>query len=202
MESSSNVNVLVAGLTERWWALVIRGIAAVMFGIIAFARPGSTLLALVYVWGAYAIIDGVMTLVLAVHRGRAGLRWGWLLFEGIVGIAAGVLAFVWPAMAAWALLMVIGAWAVLTGIAEIAVAIQLRRVVEREWLLALSGLLSIAFGVLLAMFPLSGAQVTIWLIGGYAIAFGILLIALGMRLHRWGRTGERPFPTGGLPTRA
>jgi len=186
-------------LAERWWAPVVRGAAAVLFGILALVAPSMGLLALVISWGAYAIIDGVFNLFLAARGGRTGGRWGWFLFEGIISIGAGVLTFVYPGMTALVLLTVIAAWAVLTGIVEIAAAIELRRVMTGEWVLALSGVLSIAFGVLLFANPRSGALVVVWFIGAYAIVFGVLLISLGVKLRRWHRGGARPFPTGGAP---
>lgn len=186
-------------LTERWWVPVVRGIAAILFGVIAMVQPSISLLALVAVWGVYAITDGVFNLVLATRAGRAGARWGWYLFEGLVSIAAGVTAFVYPGMTAMVLLYLIAAWAIVTGIAEIAAAIHLRRVVSGEWMLAVSGVLSIAFGALLFAYPRSGALAVVWLIGLYAIAFGVLLVGLGVKLHRLRRGGEREFPTGGTP---
>jgi len=191
-----------SALAERWWTFVIRGVAAVLFGIVAIAVPGSSLRALVILWGAYAIVDGVFALMLAAQRGRSGLSWGWLLFEGIVGIGAGVATFFWPTITALVLLTVIAVWAVLTGIAEIATAIQLRRLITGEWLLATSGVLSIAFGILLLLRPGAGALALVWLIGAYAIVFGVLLIGLGLRLNQWRRAGERPIPTSGAPTAA
>lgn len=196
-------NVNVDQLAERWWALVVRGVAAILFGALTFALPGISLLVLLVLWAAYALVDGVLSVVLAARGARAGRRWGWLLFEGIASIAAGVVAVVWPGITAWALLMVIAAWAVLTGIAEIAIAIRLRRQLHGEWLLALSGVLSIAFGVLLVAYPSAGVLAVLWMVGAYAILFGVLLIGLGWRLHAWHRGSEHPgAPHGGLPTNA
>lgn len=195
-------NLNVNALAARWWVLVIRGIAAILFGILAIVVPGASLLALVIIWGVYALVDGVFSLILAARGARAGRSWGWLLFGGIVGIAAGVVAFAWPGITAMVLLFVIAFWAVLTGIAEIAAAIWLRREISGEWLLVTSGILSIIFGVLLLLFPGAGALAVVWMIGAYAIIYGALLIGLGVRLHRWDRSHERPLPTGGTPTPA
>lgn len=184
---------LVSALAERWWMLVVRGAAATLFGVLAIVVP-ENLLALVILWAAYAVVDGVFAAMLAARRGRAGQRWGWLLFEGVAGIAAGVLALVWPGITALALLAVIAVWAVSTGIAKIAAAMRVRRWLSGERLLATSGVLSIAFGVLLPLSPGSGAPALAWMIGAYAIVFGALLIGLGLRLERWRRTGERPIP--------
>lgn len=194
-------NVNIDQLAERWWALVVRGVAAILFGALTFALPGISLLVLLILWAAYALVDGVLNLVLAARGARAGRRWGWLLFEGIVSIAAGVVAVVWPGITAWALLMVIAAWAVVTGVAEIAVAIRLRRQLEGEWLLALGGVLSIAFGVALVAYPGAGVLAVLWMVGAYAILFGVLLIGLGWRLHAWHRA-EHPGTHGGLPSKA
>ena len=200
--SSTIIGATLDALTERWWVPVIRGIAAILFGVLALVAPSISLLALVIVWGVYAVADGVLNLVLATRRGRTGAEWGWYAFEGLVSVAAGALAFVYPGITAMVLLFVIAAWAIVTGIAEIAAAIELRRVVRGEWMLAVAGVLSIAFGVLLFAFPGAGALAVVWLIGSYAVVFGVLLIGLGLRLHRLRREGGRVFPSGGTPTTA
>lgn len=189
-------------LTSRWWVPVVRGVAAITFGILALVAPTIGLLALVVMWGAYALVDGVFNLAYAVRAGRAGRRWGWFIIEGIISVAAGVITFGYPGITAIALLIVIAAWAVVTGILEIVAAIELRRVISGEWLLALSGVLSIVFGVLLFANPFVGALAVVWLIGTYAILFGLMLIGLGVRIRRWGRAGERAFPACGAPTPA
>lgn len=188
-------------LATRWWMLVVRGIAAILFGVLAIAWPGISVLALVLFWGAYAFADGLFGMMLAAGAGAAGGRWGWLLFEGIVGIVAGVGAFVWPAMTAIALLTLIAVWAVFTGVAEIVAAVELRRVIEGEWRLALSGVLSIAFGTCMLIFPRAGALAVVTIIAIYAIVFGCLLVALGMRLHRLLPT-DHPTIAGRSPSHA
>jgi uncharacterized membrane protein HdeD (DUF308 family) len=205
MPESENVNV--GQLAERWWTLVLRGVAAILFGALTFALPQISLLVLVMLWAAYTLVDGVLNLILAARGARAGRRWGWLMFEGIVSIATGVLAIVWPDITAVALLVVIAAWAIVTGVAEIAVAIRLRRQLHGEWLLVVSGILSIAFGVLLVAYPGAGLLAMLWMVGAYAIVFGGLLIMLGWRLHGWHRGGSEQHPgtprtPGGLPTSA
>jgi uncharacterized membrane protein HdeD (DUF308 family) len=174
-------------LTRTWWILAVRGVAAVIFGLLALIWPQITLLALVLVFGAYALVDGVFALVAAV-RGRqlAGGRGG-LLLEGLLGVGAGIVALVWPDITALALLWVIAFWAVLTGVLEIVTAVRLRRVLANEWLLAVAGFLSIVFGVILMIWPRSGAVGLVWLIGIYAIAFGIMLLGLALRLRSLGR---------------
>ncbi len=195
-------SISINQLAERWWVPVVRGIAAIAFGILVIVYPAISLFALIMLWGAYALVDGVFNLVMAARRGRAGGSWGWLVFEGIVSIVVGVLAFAWPAMTALALLMVIAAWAVLTGIAEIAAAIRLRKEIQGEWLLGLGGALSILFGVLLVVFPGAGALAMLWMISAYSIVFGAVMIGLGLRLNSWRRrsSGERRITTGGVGT--
>jgi uncharacterized membrane protein HdeD (DUF308 family) len=186
-------------LAARWWTVTIRGIAAILFGVALLVSPRIGLLTLVILWGAYAFADGIFNLVLAA---RGAQNWGWLLFEGVVSILAGVVAFLWPAITALALLAVIAVWAIITGIAEIAAAIRLRKHIQGEWVLASSGVLSIAFGILMLLFPGAGALGLVWAIGVYAILFGGLLVGLSLRLHEWQRTSARPLPTGGTPTPA
>ncbi len=189
-------------LATRWWTLALRGIAAIVFGILTFISPPSTLLALVILFGAYAIVDGVLSLILAIRRPIEGRHWGSLLIEGIAGIVSGVLTFIWPGLSALVLLYLIAAWAVITGVAEIAAAIRLRKQVQGEWLMGLIGVLSIVFGVLLFVFPGAGAlAVTLW-IGAYAVAFGILLLVLALRLRAWGRQTSRRMPVERAPSPA
>lgn len=164
--------------------LIIRGVVGVVIGIIAFAWPGITIAVLVGIFGIYALVDGVTNLILGFTRSRAqqGRSWAQIL-QGLVGIAAGVLTFIWPGITALVLVLFIGAWAVVTGILEIVAAIRLRRVISGEWLLALSGILSIVFGILVFAFPGAGAVGISWILGAYAAAAGIVLIALGIRLR-------------------
>jgi uncharacterized membrane protein HdeD (DUF308 family) len=189
-------------IADRWWLPVLRGVVAIAFGAVCFARPGIGLAALVTLWGAYAIVDGVLAVASSFRRARMGARWGWLLFEGVIGIAAGVFSFAYPGMTALVLLGVIAAWALITGGAEIATAIRLRKLIEGEWMLGLAGVLSIVFGVLLLRNPGPGALAVVWLIGAYAVVFGALLIGVGARLYRWHRVSEPMIPTGGTPTPA
>jgi len=190
--TSDYMKLDLSAFTRRWWALVLRGLAAIAFGILTFVAPAISLFALVIMWGAYAIVDGVFAVVLAIRGARVAPGWGWLLAEGIVGIGAGVVTFLWPGITAIALLAVIATWAILTGLAEIVTAIRLRRQVRGEWMLAASGVLSIVFGVLLAMRPGAGALAVTWMIGGYAVVFGALLVALGFRLHQWAGLAQPP----------
>jgi len=162
--------------------LIVRGIVGVAVGIIAFLWPGITIAALVVLFGAYAIIDGITNLVLGFSpAGRQG-RWAHVL-QGVAGVAAGVLTFMWPAITGLVLISFIGAWAIVTGGFEIAAAIRLRRVITGEWMLVLSGIVSILFGVLVVAFPLAGAVGISWIFGVYAMAAGIILISLGVKLR-------------------
>jgi uncharacterized membrane protein HdeD (DUF308 family) len=173
---------MITNLANNWWTFVLRGILALLFGVIAFVWPGLTILALTYVFGFYALLDGIFALV-AAWSNRSSDRWWVLLLEGLLGLAAGVIAFVSPGITALALLSVIAAWAILTGILEIVAAVQLRQEIENEWWLGLAGLASIVFGVLLVIWPGSGLVTISWLIGGYAIVFGISMLILGFHLQ-------------------
>ncbi len=184
---------------DRWWSVAIRGAAAILFGILMLIAPGAGLLALVILFGAYAIVDGAFNVAFAV---RYRERWVALLFEGILSIAFGVLTFVWPRITGLALLLLIGIWAVVTGVAEIVAAIRLREVIRGEWLMGLADVLSIVFGILVLAFPGAGAlAVAIW-IAAYAIAFGAVLVALGFRLRSLRARGGLELPTGGVRTPA
>lgn len=180
--------------TSSWWALVLRGLAAIGFGVLAFLWPHITLTALVFLWGAYALVDGVLAIAAGVKSHGENKRWWVLLLEGILGVAAGVIAFVIPGITALVLLIVIAAWAMVTGVFEIAAAIQLRKFIKGEWLLALAGVASVLFGFALLLNPGAGAIALVWLIGAYAIVFGVLLIALGLRLHSLVRSVDRMSP--------
>ncbi|MBI1880657.1 MAG: HdeD family acid-resistance protein [Chloroflexi bacterium] len=173
---------MITSLARNWWALVLRGVLAILFGLAAFVWPGLTILTLTFVFGFYALLDGIFALV-AAWSNRSRERWWVLLLEGLLGIAAGVIAFMSPGVTALALLTVIAVWAILTGILEIMAAIRLRREIQNEWTLGLGGLASIIFGVLLLIWPGSGLVTISWIIGVYAIAFGIMMLMLGFRLR-------------------
>jgi uncharacterized membrane protein HdeD (DUF308 family) len=170
-------------LRNNWGWILVRGIAAVIFGVLALLLPEITLTALVLLWGAYALLDGVLALIAAFRIRDRGKPFWALLVVGILGIAAGIVTFLWPGITALALLAFIAAWSLLMGIFQIVAAIRLRKSIEREWLLGLSGLLSVVFGVLMLINPGAGALAVVWVIGAYAIIFGVLLIALGFKLR-------------------
>jgi uncharacterized membrane protein HdeD (DUF308 family) len=176
---------MLTQLARNWWVLALRGAIAVLFGLAAFVWPGITLAALVLLFGAYTLVDGVFA-VIAALTGRSGHeRWWVLLLEGLVGIAVGVLTFIWPAITEFALLYLIAAWAVVTGVIEIIAAIRLREELEGEWLLILGGIASVLLGLILLARPGAGALAVIWMIGAYAIVFGVLLVILAFRLRGW-----------------
>jgi len=180
--------------TSSWWALVLRGLAAIAFGVLAFVWPQITLTALVFLWGAYALVDGAFAIAAGVKSHGDNKRWWVLLLEGILGVAAGLVAFLVPGITALALLILIAAWAMVTGAFEIAAAIQLRKYIKGEWLLALAGVASVLFGLALLFNPAAGALALVWLIGAYSIVFGVLLIVLGVRLHNLVRSADGMSP--------
>jgi len=169
-------------LAQNWWAILLRGVFALLFGLGAFFWPGLTLLVLITLYGAYALADGVMAVLWALVKRREGpFPWGALL-AGLAAIAVGVLTFLWPGVTAIALLYLIAAWAITRGVFEVVAAIHLRRELEHEWLLAASGALSILFGAFLVVAPGAGALALIWWIGAFSIVIGVLMIMLGFRL--------------------
>ena len=184
------------GLARNWWSLVIRGFLGIAVGILTFLWPGITLMALVFVFAAYALVDGIISLTGALRSVAAHDRWGALLFEGIVGIAAAVITVFWPAITLLSLVFVIAAWAVVTGIAEIAAAVRLRAHIAGEWLLVVAGIASVIFGVLVFLAPAVGALVLALWFGAYLVVFGALLVALGFRLRTFDRA---PIPGGRIP---
>jgi uncharacterized membrane protein HdeD (DUF308 family) len=174
-----------ASLSENWSMVALRGGAAIIFGVLALALPGITLLALVLLFGSYAIVDGILNIVAAVRRREGRGPWWLLLIEGVVSIGAGVVTFVMPGLTALLLVYVIGAWAIITGALEVAAAVRLRKEITNEWWLALSGVLSIVFGALVMLAPGAGALAMVLWIGGYSIVFGALLLGLAFRLRSW-----------------
>jgi uncharacterized membrane protein HdeD (DUF308 family) len=173
---------LLEDLSRNWGWVALRGVIAVLFGVFAFAAPGITLAVLVLFWGAFAFADGVLALVAAFKVRDQGRPFWPLLIVGLLGIAAGVATFFWPGMTALVLLLFIGAWAFVMGVFQILAAIRLRREIEREWLLGLSGALSVLFGLFVLFQPGAGALALIWAIGAYAVVFGVLIIGLAFKL--------------------
>jgi uncharacterized membrane protein HdeD (DUF308 family) len=174
---------MIEALKRNWWVLVIRGICGIVFGVIAFAYPGLALATLVILFGAWMLIDGVFRIVGATAGRASDPDWGFHLIVGILGVVIGFLTFHAPGITALALVIYIGAWALMIGAVEIALAIKLRRELQGEWLLVLMGLASIIFAVLLLWNPGPGALALLWLIASYAIVLGILAIFFGFRLR-------------------
>jgi uncharacterized membrane protein HdeD (DUF308 family) len=170
-------------LARWWWTFILRGILAIAFGILAFLAPPLGIGVLVGLFAAWALIDGVTALWEGIQRRTKDRSWWLSVLEGIVGIAAGVLALLFPAWAATALVLLIAAWAIVTGAFEIVAAIRLREKIKGEFWLGLAGLASILYGIVLFLFPAAGALAIVWLIGGFAIAFGAFMIVLGWRLR-------------------
>ena len=174
---------MIESLKRHWWVPVIRGIAAIIFGVIAFVYPGLTIATLVLFFGAWVLIDGLFRVVGAIGHRASDPDWGWHIVIGIVGIIVGLLTFHAPRITALALIIYIAAWALMIGATEIAFAIKLRREIKGEWFLILMGLASIVFAILLLWNPIAGAAAVIWLIAWYAVVLGILAIFFGFRLR-------------------
>jgi uncharacterized membrane protein HdeD (DUF308 family) len=183
-------------LTDNWWAVVLRGLAALVFGVLTLVFPGISLAALVLLFGAYAIADGVLAIVAASRHRRAGEKWRAVALGGVAGIVAGIATFLMPAITALVLVYVIAARAIVVGTMEVAAAIRLRKVIKGEWLMALGGVASIVFGMMVALFPGIGALTMVLWIGAFSIVIGAVLVALGIRLRSWGRVHPgTPFVT-------
>jgi uncharacterized membrane protein HdeD (DUF308 family) len=176
------LSALIHGAAKHWWLVALRGAFAVLFGILAWAWPGMTVLVLVMLWGAYAFADGVVALMTAFRWRDSGRPlWAWILI-GVAGIAAGVVTFLRPGVTAITLLTLIAVWAIVVGVFQILTAIRVRKEIDNEWWLILSGAASVIFGGLMLMSPGAGAVAVIWIISLYAIVFGILLLFLAFRL--------------------
>ena len=187
--------IVVDQLARHWWVIGLRGLAAILFGVLAFVWPGMTLAVLVLLFGAYALVDGVLTLV-AAFRGGVQHRIV-MLVEGVVSVLAGLAAFVWPGLTALVLLYIIAFWAIVTGVLEIVAAIRVRRAISNELGLVIGGVLSVVFGVVLLIAPGAGALAVIFLIGAYAVVFGIALLGLAWRLREHHQTAIGRAPLGG-----
>jgi uncharacterized membrane protein HdeD (DUF308 family) len=158
---------------KHWWVLLVRGFLGVLFGVAAFEWPVPTLVTLVFLYGAYALVDGVTALWAGALGGAA-----WLVLSGVLGVAVGLSTFFFPGITAAALFYLIAAWAIGRGIFEIIAAIKLRREISGEWALIVGGILSIAFGVLLMAYPVAGVLTVVWLIGAYSLMFGVVMVVL------------------------
>ncbi len=182
--------IVAQAIQHHWWMLALRGLLAIIFGLIALFSPGIALLAFIYVFGAYVLIDGIIAVIVSMREHDSHDHWGWVLFEGILSIVAGIIAFVLPGITALVLLYIVAAWAIVTGMMEIFAAVSIGRFVSREWTLLLAGILSLAFGLLLIIFPRAGLLSLLWLVGIYSIAFGVLFIIRAFQLRSWASSVE------------
>jgi uncharacterized membrane protein HdeD (DUF308 family) len=182
---TTDAATVVHTLKLNWWLLALRGLIAVVFGVLAFMWPGATLLTLVWLFGAFALVNGILSFILAAKTPKGYPKVGSLIFGGLLGILAGLLALVMPGITALGLLILIAAWAIVTGVMELVAAVRLRKIIANEWLLILAGIASVAFGVILLLRPAAGALALIWLIGAWALVFGILLMILAFRMRNW-----------------
>jgi uncharacterized membrane protein HdeD (DUF308 family) len=180
-------NQLVNILSRTWWLLLLRGLAAIAFGTLTWFRPGISLAALVLLFGVYALADGVLGVGTAISGRKEHEHWWVLLLWGLVSIGVGVLALLAPGVTALALLFYIAIWAIAAGVLEIVAAVRLRKEIEGEWLLLLGGLVSVAFGLILMARPAEGALALLWLIAGFAVIFGALLVVLAFRVRAFGK---------------
>lgn len=187
--SSSNTaapsleGLVKSALHRSWWLLLLRGIAAVAFGVLTFVWPQISLLTLIMVYGVYALIDGVLALIAAIRGGGFVPRW-WLALGGVVSILAAVVAFAWPGLTALVLVYLIGFWSILRGVLEIIGAIRLRNEIANEWTLGVAGALSVIFGLILVFMPGAGALGLLWLIAAWAVLFGLLLIWVAFKVRK------------------
>ncbi len=185
MFSSSAVpgGPMLHALTRNWWTWLIRGIAAVIFGLLAFLWPGLTWVTIAILFGAYALVDGVFAIVATFRAAETQQRWWPFLLEGIVGLLIAAITFYDVGITIVALYWTIAAWAFITGIFEIVAAVQMRKHIANEIWLIIGGIASIVFGCLMLLYPLAGAVVIVWIIAAYAIVFGFIMIAFSLRLR-------------------
>lgn len=190
---------MIGLFTKNWWVLLLRGIVAILFGILAFARPGLTLAALVLLFGFYALVDGIFSLI-AAFSGWQHREDRWLLvLEGVIGLGAGFVTLRAPAITAVALIFFIAIWALATGVLRIVEAIRLRKEIAGEFWLALSGILSVLFAFLVMLRPAAGALAMAWVIGWYALFMGAMLVMLSFKLRGMRRLD---YSSGGMTRRA
>jgi len=175
---------MTATLRSNWWAIVLRGVIAILLAIITFMAPGITIAFLATLFGVYCLFDGVFAIVSTIRAAQGHRRWGAFLLEGVLGILIGLYAILFPVAAAAAFVTLFAIWAILTGALEIAAAFRLRRYLPGEWLLILTGVVSIVAGILLFSQPIAGAVFLVWVIASYGLIFGILLIVVGLRFRR------------------
>ncbi|WP_414751926.1 HdeD family acid-resistance protein [Anabaena sp. CCY 9910] len=173
-------------LTRNWWTVVARGAIAIIFGLVALCWPILTLKSLVYLFGSFWLLGGILLAIAAFQDRLQDNHSKLLLLEGIIGIGVGAIAFIYPGITAFVLLYLIAAWAIFTGIFEILTSVQLRQAIDNQWLPAVAGILSLIFGIILITWPVAEALAILWLIAAYTILFGTLLLIMGFRLRSWG----------------
>jgi len=179
----------VPGATEVgravWWLVLLRGVLAVLFGLFALFAPGTALLALVFVFGAYALLDGITAVVAGVRHRRDEAHWVWHLVEGAISIVAGIVAFAWPGVTALAILYLVAFWSIFTGVSEIMESFAMRRRGSPTWAWVLvAGILGVLLGIVLLLAPGGGLLTLLWLLGIYAVVFGVIIIVWALRLRR------------------
>jgi uncharacterized membrane protein HdeD (DUF308 family) len=177
-------------VTTLWWLVLLRGVLAVLFGLFALFSPATALLALIFVWGFYAILDGIAALALGFRHRRTS-HWGWHVLQGVISLAAGVVALVWPGPTVLALVLIIGVWSIVLGVTEIAEAFSARRSGSSSWgwLLA-GGIVAILFGIVLIVSPGAGALALLWIIGWFSLVFGVVFIVWAFRLRRAAKAAD------------
>lgn len=197
--------VLSAGLAGDWLLVATRGLAAIAFGVIAYWSPAAMMLALALLFAAYSLVDGILNVVLAVRGMRAAkrmpqanARWGWILANGVFGIAIAIVVMLWPGLTVLAFVFIFAGWALVSGVLSLVSAARLRKAHGR-WLMVLAGLMSVACGVLLFLAPLVGAVVLAWWLGAYTLVFGVALLALAFRLRKQ-RNADRPAAVASVPS--
>ena len=183
-------------LAQNWWVIALRGVVAIIFGIIALFMPGAALLAFVLLFAAYMLVDGVLTIIAGVRAAQRHERWGWLIFEGILDLIAGGVAVIWPVITIVAFVLLMGAWAIITGALLFGASFRLN-IPHGRWLMTLAGAVSLIWGVLLIIWPLIGAVVLTWWIAAYALVFGVAMLVLAFRLR--GRRHDAVAPSGAVP---
>ncbi len=189
MTSQTSYEVTVVAfpklVARNWWLFLLRGLAGLSFGVLSLIWPGISLVTLVLLFGAYALVDGAFALAAAIiGRGDAEFKW-WLVLVGLIGIGIGIATFAWPGLTALTLLYFIAGWIIATGLLQIIGAVELRNVIENEWWLILDGALSVLFGILLFIMPGAGAVALIWLIASFAIVYGLLMIGFAFRVKKF-----------------
>lgn len=184
-----------ATLAQNWWLFTLRGLFAIIFGCLALAFPGPTMLSLVLLFSAYMLVDGIAEIISAVRAIHRKTRWGFLIFAGLLNIAVGIGAFFWPGLTVLAFVLLVASWAIVTGVSMTAAAFSLN-IEHGRWWLVLGGVLSLAYGALLILTPLIGAIVLTWWMGAYALAFGIALVIFSFRLRSRQHQSAGPTPVG------